>query len=85
MCLYSTPLLRADSSFSFCFLEIRSQILKPFSIMAIQANKDNYFDTGSLAKPPRFSKDNFSLWKTRMELFLAGSDPQIPYFLENGP
>ena len=53
--------------------------------MAIQANKDNYFDTGSLAKPPRFNKDNFALWKTRMELFLAGSDPQIHYFLENGP
>jgi hypothetical protein len=53
--------------------------------MAIQHHKDNYFDTGSLAKPPRFNKDNFALWKTRMELFLAGSDPQIPYFLENGP
>ncbi|KAJ9557729.1 hypothetical protein OSB04_012343 [Centaurea solstitialis] len=52
--------------------------------MARQA-KDNYFDTGSAGKPPRFNKDNFSLWKTRMELFLSGSDPQIPYFLENGP
>ncbi|KAJ9544062.1 hypothetical protein OSB04_023769 [Centaurea solstitialis] len=52
--------------------------------MALQA-KDNYFDTGSAGKPPRFSKDNFSLWKTRMELFLSGSDPQIPYFLENVP
>ncbi|KAJ9557399.1 hypothetical protein OSB04_012013 [Centaurea solstitialis] len=52
--------------------------------MALQA-KDNYFDTGSAVKPPRFNKDNFSLWKTRMELFLSGSDPQIPYFLENGP
>ncbi|KAJ9544838.1 LOW QUALITY PROTEIN: hypothetical protein OSB04_024545 [Centaurea solstitialis] len=52
--------------------------------MALQA-KDNYFDTGSAGKPPRFNKDNFSLWKTRMKLFLSGSDPQIPYFLENGP
>ncbi|KAJ9556551.1 hypothetical protein OSB04_011165 [Centaurea solstitialis] len=52
--------------------------------MALQA-KDNYFDTGSAGKPPRFNKGNFSLWKTRMELFLSGSDPQIPYFLENGP
>ncbi|KAJ9547789.1 hypothetical protein OSB04_020332 [Centaurea solstitialis] len=52
--------------------------------MAHQA-KDNYFDTSSAGKPPRFNKDNFSLWKTRMELFLSGSDPQIPYFLENGP
>ncbi|KAJ9558388.1 LOW QUALITY PROTEIN: hypothetical protein OSB04_013002 [Centaurea solstitialis] len=52
--------------------------------MALQA-KDNYFDTGSARKPPRFNKDNFFLWKTRMELFLSGSDPQIPYFLENGP
>ena len=53
--------------------------------MDLQANMDYYFDTASLAKPPRFNKDNFSLWKTRMELFLAGSDPRIPYFLENGP
>ncbi|KAJ9541648.1 hypothetical protein OSB04_028154 [Centaurea solstitialis] len=52
--------------------------------MALQA-KDNYFDTGSAGKPPRFNKDNYSLWKTRMELFLSGSDPQIPYFLEHGP
>ncbi|KAJ9556613.1 hypothetical protein OSB04_011227 [Centaurea solstitialis] len=52
--------------------------------MALQA-KDNYFDTGSAGKPPRFNKDNISLWKTRMEFFLSGSDPQIPYFLENGP
>ena len=51
--------------------------------MALQDNKDNYFDTGSLAKPLRFNKNNFYLWKTRMELFLAGFDPQIPYFLEN--
>ncbi|KAJ9535340.1 hypothetical protein OSB04_un001549 [Centaurea solstitialis] len=58
-------------------------ILSSYS-MALQA-KDNYFDTGSAGKPPRFNKDNFSLWKTRMELFLSGSDPQIPYFLENGP
>ncbi|KAJ9562397.1 hypothetical protein OSB04_007557 [Centaurea solstitialis] len=50
-----------------------------------ELTKDNYFDTGSAGKPPRFNKDNFSLWKTRMELFLSGSDPQIPYFLENGP
>ncbi|KAJ9538188.1 hypothetical protein OSB04_030921 [Centaurea solstitialis] len=52
--------------------------------MALQA-KDNYFDSGSAGKPPRFNKDNFALWKTRMELFLSGSDPQIPYILENGP
>ncbi|KAJ9539029.1 hypothetical protein OSB04_031762 [Centaurea solstitialis] len=43
------------------------------------------FESGSLAKPPRFNVDNFSLWKSRMELFLSGSDPQIPYFLEHGP
>ncbi|KAJ9567219.1 hypothetical protein OSB04_003185 [Centaurea solstitialis] len=46
---------------------------------------DNYFDTGSLGKPPRFNKENFALWKTRMELFLSGADPRIPYFLEHGP
>ena len=53
--------------------------------MDLHANKDNYFDTGSLAKPPHFNKDNFPLWKSRMKLFLSGSDPQIPYFMENGP
>ena len=53
--------------------------------MDIQANKNNYFDTGSLTKPPRFNKDNFPLWKSRMKLFLSGSDPQISYFMENGP
>ncbi|KAJ9541731.1 hypothetical protein OSB04_028237 [Centaurea solstitialis] len=52
--------------------------------MALQA-KDNYFDTGSTGKPPRFNKDNFALWKTKMKLFLSGADPQIPYFLEHGP
>ncbi|KAJ9567443.1 hypothetical protein OSB04_003409 [Centaurea solstitialis] len=65
------------------FLEKSCDPLSSYS-MALQA-KDNYFDTGSAGKPPRFNKDNFSLWKTRMELFLSGSDPQIPYFLENGP
>ncbi|KAJ9541174.1 hypothetical protein OSB04_027680 [Centaurea solstitialis] len=45
--------------------------------MALQA-KDNYFDTGSAGKPPRFNKDNFSLWKTRMELFLSGNQPALP-------
>ena len=49
--------------------------------MDVQANKDNYFDIGSLAKPPHFNKDNFPLWKNRMELFLSGLDPQIPYFI----
>ena len=68
--------IRADSSFSVHLKEI---LLVPitFFLMAIQANKDNYFDTGSLAKPPRFNKDNFAFWKTKMKLFLAGSDPQI--------
>ncbi|KAJ9556735.1 hypothetical protein OSB04_011349 [Centaurea solstitialis] len=47
--------------------------------------KDTYLESGSLAKPPRFNADNFPLWKSRMELFLSGSDPQIPYFLEHGP
>src|SRR5581483_11494239 len=28
---------------------------------------------------------NFPLWKSRMELFLAGADPQIPHFIEHGP
>ncbi|KAJ9552498.1 hypothetical protein OSB04_016543 [Centaurea solstitialis] len=74
--------IRADTSSHF-LLKKNLVILSSYS-MALQA-KDNYFDTGSAGKPPRFNKDNFSLWKTRMELFLSGSDPQIPYFLENGP
>ncbi|KAJ9548152.1 hypothetical protein OSB04_020695 [Centaurea solstitialis] len=45
--------------------------------MATLPSKDSYFDSGSLAKPPRFMPENFTLWKSRMELFLAGSDPQI--------
>ena len=53
--------------------------------MALQANKENYFDNGSLAEPPKFNKDNVSLCKTRMKFFRTGSDPHIPYFLENGP
>ncbi|KAJ9538437.1 LOW QUALITY PROTEIN: hypothetical protein OSB04_031170 [Centaurea solstitialis] len=52
--------------------------------MTLQA-MDNYFDTSSTRKPPRFNKDNFALWKTRMELFISGADPQISYFLERGP
>ena len=41
-------------------------------------------DTRSLAKPPRFSRDNFSLCKFRMRLFFAATDPKIPYFID-GP
>ncbi|KAJ9544333.1 hypothetical protein OSB04_024040 [Centaurea solstitialis] len=53
--------------------------------MATFPSKDSYFDSGSLAKPPRCMPENFPLRKSRMELFLAGSDPQIPYFIEHGP
>ncbi|KAJ9561689.1 hypothetical protein OSB04_006849 [Centaurea solstitialis] len=53
--------------------------------MATFPSKDSYFDSGSLAKPPRFMPENFPLWKSQMELFLAGSIPQIPYFIEHGP
>ena len=53
--------------------------------MATIPTKDSYFDSGSLAKPPRFMPENFPLWKSRMELFLAGADPQIPHFIEHGP
>ena len=47
--------------------------------------KMNYIDNGSLAKPPKFSRENFTVWKERMTLFLEGSDPKIPYYIENGP
>ena len=52
--------------------------------MAAHTNT-NYIDNGSLAKPPRFSRDNFNLWKNRMVLFLEGVDPTMPYYMENGP
>ena len=47
--------------------------------------KATYFESVSLAKPPRFIPNNFPLWKSRMEIFLASTDPQIPYFIEHGP
>ncbi|KAI3684855.1 hypothetical protein L6452_34082 [Arctium lappa] len=52
--------------------------------MALNTNT-NYYDNGSLSKSPRFSRDNFSLWKNRMMLFLEGADPTIPEYIENGP
>ncbi|KAI3697975.1 hypothetical protein L6452_31082 [Arctium lappa] len=52
--------------------------------MALNTNT-NYYDNGSLSKPPRFRRDNFSLWKNRMMLFLEGVDPTIPEYIENGP
>ncbi|KAI3678411.1 hypothetical protein L6452_37702 [Arctium lappa] len=52
--------------------------------MALNTNT-NYYDNGSLSKPPQFSRDNFSLWKNRMMLFLEGADPTIPEYIENGP
>ena len=45
--------IRADYDLSYFFLR---NLLDPetiFSIMAPHANKDNYFDTGSLTKAPR--------------------------------
>ena len=53
--------------------------------MATIPTKDSYFDSGSLAKPPRFMPENFPLWKSQMELFLACADPQIPHFIEHRP
>ncbi|KAI3770894.1 hypothetical protein L6452_02042 [Arctium lappa] len=52
--------------------------------MAFNTNT-SYYDNGSLSKPPRFSRDNFSLWKNRMMLFLEGADPTIPEYITNGP
>ena len=45
--------------------------------MDVQPNKDNYFDTGSLAKPPRFNKGDFPLRKNRTKFFYLA---QIPRF-----
>ncbi|KAI3681330.1 hypothetical protein L6452_36121 [Arctium lappa] len=52
--------------------------------MALNTNT-NYYDNGSLSKPPRFSRDYFSLWKNRMMLFLEDVDPTIPEYIENEP
>ena len=53
--------------------------------MALQITNTHTKDNGSLAKPPRFVRDNFCLWKNRMSLFLEGVDPEIPHYIENGP
>ncbi|KAJ9560541.1 hypothetical protein OSB04_005701 [Centaurea solstitialis] len=70
---------------SFFFLTVHKRNIVSRSTLWRILLKTHIFESGSLAKPPRFNADNFPLWKSRMELFLSGSDPQIPYFLEHGP
>ncbi|KAI3678331.1 hypothetical protein L6452_37618 [Arctium lappa] len=42
-------------------------------------------DNGSMVKPPRFNANNFSLWKSRMMLFLEGADSRYLTVLREGP
>ncbi|KAJ9552953.1 hypothetical protein OSB04_016998 [Centaurea solstitialis] len=50
-----------------------------------QSSKRYLFRIWISGKATQINADNFPIWKSRMELFLSGSDPQIPYFLEHGP
>ncbi|KAI3715976.1 hypothetical protein L6452_22980 [Arctium lappa] len=44
-----------------------------------------YSDNGSTVKPPKFNSNNFSLWKSRMMLFLEGADSRYLTILSDGP
>ncbi|KAI3771679.1 hypothetical protein L6452_02846 [Arctium lappa] len=44
-----------------------------------------YSDNGSTIKPPKFNSNNFSLWKSRMMLFLEGADSRYLTILSDGP
>ena len=35
--------------------------------------------------PPKFSRDNFSIWKNRMEAFLIGHDSSLLETIQEGP
>ena len=45
----------------------------------------SYSDSGSLGKPPKLSRDNFSIWKNRMEAFLIGLDSSLLETIQDGP
>ena len=42
-------------------------------------------DNGSLGKPPKLLRDNFSIWKNRMEAFLIGHDSSLLETIQEGP
>ncbi|KAI3715890.1 hypothetical protein L6452_22879 [Arctium lappa] len=49
------------------------------------SQKSFYSDNGSTVKPPKFNSNNFSLWKSRMMLFLEGADSRYLTILSEGP
>ncbi|KAI3718613.1 hypothetical protein L6452_19492 [Arctium lappa] len=53
----------------------------------ISSTSQNSFhsDNGSMVKPPKFNANNFSLWKSRMMLFLEGIDSRYLIVLREGP
>ena len=43
------------------------------------------YSNGSLGNPPKLSRDNFSIWKNRMEAFLIGIDSSLLETIQDGP
>ncbi|KAI3669115.1 hypothetical protein L6452_40338 [Arctium lappa] len=49
------------------------------------SQNSSHTDNGSMVKPPKFNANNFSLWKSRMMLFLEGADNRYLTVLREGP
>ncbi|KAJ9548298.1 hypothetical protein OSB04_020841 [Centaurea solstitialis] len=45
----------------------------------------SFLENGTISKPPRFNPSNFSLWKSRMMLFMEGIDSRYLTILRDGP
>ncbi|KAJ9557331.1 hypothetical protein OSB04_011945 [Centaurea solstitialis] len=45
----------------------------------------SFMENGTISKPPRFNPSNFSLWKSRMMLFMDGIDSRYLTILRDGP
>ena len=46
---------------------------------------NNQFDNnGSMGKPPRLARDNFSFWKNRLKVFLIGVDSRLLDTIKEG-
>ncbi|KAI3718528.1 hypothetical protein L6452_19402 [Arctium lappa] len=84
-------LLLEDILTSFEMMETFSKRSeKDISVMASSSKVDPssfsfQTDNGSMVKPPWFNANNFSLWKSRMMLFLEGADSRYLTVLREGP
>ena len=56
-----------------------------FNNQGSMASTCNSYDNGSLGKPPRLSRDNFSTWKNWMQVFLNGVDYSLLDIIKDGP